>query len=289
MSSGIAYALGAYLLWGTAPLYFRLLAAVPASQILAHRMLWSLAFVAMLLALRRQGAWLRALAGQPRTILRFAVSACLVAANWGLYIWAVNSGHVIDASLGYFINPLVNVMLGALLLQERLRRTQWGAVALALGGVAWLTAAAGGVPWIGLTLAVSFATYGWLRKTAPLGSLEGLALETALLAPFACAALLWSNAGALFAPGASPLQEALLVAAGPVTAIPLLLFAAAARRLPLSTLGLVQYVSPSMQLAVGWLVFGEPFGADRLVGYAAIWVALLVVAIDGLARRPRGR
>jgi chloramphenicol-sensitive protein RarD len=282
MPAGIVFALSCYLIWGVAPLYFRLLSGVPAAEILAHRVIWSLLFMgAVLVGLRRTG-WLRGLAHQPRVVVRFGLSALAVSANWGVYIWAVNAGHVVDASLGYFINPLLNVAIGALLLHERLRRVQWIAVAIAAGGVLWLTWLAGTPPWIGLTLAISFSAYGLLRKTATLGAIEGLALETALLVPVAVAYLvvLQFHGGGSF--GTRPPVTALLLATGPVTAVPLLLFAAAARRLPFSTLGLVQYLAPTMQLLIGVLLFGEPFTPGRAAGFAAIWLALLLLALEGL-------
>ena len=191
MNRGVLYAAGAYFLWGLFPLYFKLLQHVAATEVLAHRIVWSLLVVLALLAFKGAWSWIRPLARQPRVLRRFVLSALLIALNWGLYIWAVTSGHVIDSSLGYFINPLVNVLFGAALLGERLRPVQWAAVGLAALGVAWLTWSAGPLPLIGLVLAFTFASYGLLRKTAPLGSLEGLALETALLFPVAAAWLGW--------------------------------------------------------------------------------------------------
>jgi chloramphenicol-sensitive protein RarD len=299
MPAGIVYALSCFLIWGVAPLYFRLLAGVPAAEILAHRVIWSVLFTGALLLVLRRTAWVRGLARQPRLVARFALSALAVSANWGVYIWAVNAGHVVDASLGYFINPLLNVAIGALLLHERLRRLQWLAVALAAAGVLWLTWLAGSPPWIGLTLAISFSIYGLLRKTAPLGAIEGLALETALLLPLAVVYLgvLHGHAGGSFGTGVG--ATALLLATGPVTAVPLLLFAAAARRLPYSTLGLLQYLAPTMQLLIGVVLFGEPFTPARAAGFIAIWLALLLLACEGLGNawraaqadalaRPRG-
>ena len=287
MSRGVLYALGAYLLWGAFPVYFKAVKAVPSLEVLAHRMLWSLLFVLALLAVLRNWDWLPALLKAPRRLAGFVLSALLVSVNWLIYIWAVNAGHVIDASLGYFINPLVSVLLGALVLHERLRRTQWAAVALAALGVAWLTWQAGAPPWIGLALAFSFAAYGLMRKTASLGAVEGLAVETALLAPVALLYLAWRAAAGdnafvnALADGPAGLAFLLLLA-GPVTAVPLLLFAAGARRIPLTTLGLLQYTAPTLQLLLGVYLYGEPFETAKLVGYAAIWVALAVFSFDGL-------
>ncbi len=287
MNRGVLYALGAYVLWGAFPVYFKAVGAVGSLEVLAHRMLWSLLFVAALLAVVGRWQWLRPFVQTPRRLSFFALSATLVSVNWLIYIWAVNSGHVVDASLGYFINPLVNVLIGSLFLHERLRPPQWVAVALAALGVAWLTWQAGAPPWIGLVLAFSFACYGLMRKRASLGALEGLALETALLTPLALVYLGWlavQGSSAFVnsaAAGAVPLVL-LLMLAGPITAVPLLLFAAGARRIPFTTLGLLQYIAPSLQLLLGVFVYHEPFSTTTLVGYAAIWLALAVFSIDGL-------
>ena len=283
MNRGVLYAAGAYFLWGLFPLYFKLLQHVAATEVLAHRIVWSLLVVLALLAFKGAWSWIRPLARQPRVLGRFVLSALLIALNWGLYIWAVTSGHVIDSSLGYFINPLVNVLFGAALLGERLRPVQWAAVGLAALGVAWLTGSAGTLPWIGLVLAFTFASYGLLRKTAPLGSLEGLALETALLFPVAAAWLGWLvwQQQAAFTAG-NPLTLLLLVAAGPVTALPLLLFAAGARRIAFSTLGLLQYIGPTLQFAIGVWLFHEPFDAARAVGFVLIWSALAIFSLESL-------
>jgi chloramphenicol-sensitive protein RarD len=285
MNTGIAYAVVAYVLWGVFPVYFKALQHVAATEILAHRMVWSLAFVTAVLALRRHWAWLRTVLQRPTLVGRFAATATLVSVNWGVYIWAVNAGHIVDASLGYFINPLVNVAFGALLLHERLRAAQWIAVALAAAGVAWLTWHAGALPWIGLTLALSFAAYGLLRKTASLGAAEGLALETALLAPLALAYLAWLGAGgrSAFVDGSASTRW-LLAASGPVTALPLLAFAAGARRIPFSMLGLLQYIAPTLQLVLGVWLYREPFDPGKALGFAAIWLALAIYSAEGLWR-----
>ena len=277
MHTGIACAALAYAMWGLFPLYFRELAHVPASEILLHRIVWSLAFVLVLLALRRQWGWLGPALRRPKVLGVFAASALLLSANWLTYIWAVTNGHVIDASLGYFINPLVNVLLGRLVLHERLRPVQWAAVALAGAAVLWLALGVGHFPWIALVLAGSFGSYGLLRKIAPLGSLEGLTLETLLLAPLALVAIgVLHTQGASHFPGDSTLTTVLLIGAGPVTAIPLLLFAVGAQRLRMSTLGLLQYIGPTLQLGLGVWLFHEPFETARFVGFALIWLALAI-------------
>ena len=288
MRTGIVSATLAFLCWGLFPIYFHTLDAVPPLQILAHRMLWSLAFLLIVLGLRRQWRWLEQVR-QPRVFWSFVASAFLLSANWLVYIWAVNNGHVIEASLGYFITPLFNIMLGYLILKERLRTVQWAAIALAGLGVAWLTWQTGTVPWIALFLAVSFGGYGLLRKTAALGALEGLSFETMVLFPIAAAYVAWLsfNGTNAFVNTPSDTTRLLLVAAGPITAIPLLLFANGARQLPLSILGLLQYLSPTMQFLLGVLLFKEAFTVDRLTGFALIWIALLLFAGEGLLRHSK--
>jgi chloramphenicol-sensitive protein RarD len=287
MRTGILSAASAFLCWGLFPLYFHAIGEVPPMQILAHRMLWSLLFLLIVLAVRRQWAWM-AIVRQPRVFASFVASAVLLSVNWLIYIWAVNNNHVIEASLGYFINPLVNISLGYLLLKERLRPAQWAAIAVAALGVAWLTWQAGTVPWIALALAVSFGGYGLLRKTAALGALEGLSFETMVLFPVAAAYVVWltMHGQNAFINTESTSTQLLLMAAGPITAIPLLLFASGARQIPLSVLGLLQYLSPTLQFLLGVWLFHEPFTPDRLVGFALIWAALALFAAEGLLRRP---
>ncbi len=278
------YAALAFLSWGLFPLYFHALSEVPPLEMLAHRMLWSLLFLCAVLTVRRQWGWVRPLARQPRVVGGFVASAFLLSGNWFIYIWAVNNGHVIDASLGYFITPLLNVMLGFLLLHERPRRPQWLAIGLAACGVAWLAWQTGQMPWIALALAATFGAYGLLRKTAKLGPLEGLSFETLILFPLALAYVLWLSwqGQNTFATSASDTTRWLLVASGPITAIPLLMFAAGARRLPLSALGLLQYISPTMQLLLGVWLFRESFTPERMTGFVAIWAALALYAAEGL-------
>ncbi|MBK6472610.1 MAG: EamA family transporter RarD [Betaproteobacteria bacterium] len=287
MHTGLAYALLAFGSWGLFPLYFALIATVPPLEVVLHRSVWSLVLVLGVLAWQQRWAWLGETLRQPKRVALFAASALLLACNWLVYVMAVQTGHVAEASLGYFINPLVNVLLGVLVLHERLRPLQWLAVAVAAAGVLWLTWQGGRLPWIALVLAGSFGLYGLIRKTAPLGALEGLALENLLLAPLAVPALLWwsfAHDGVLVAGPAS--QIGWLLLSGPLTALPLLWFAGAARRLKLSTLGLVQYLGPTLQLMLAVWVFHEPFDTMRLVGFVMIWSALALVSADALGWRP---
>ncbi|UTH75980.1 EamA family transporter RarD [Chromobacterium sp. IIBBL 290-4] len=287
---GVLYTMGAFICWGLFPLYWKPLHGVAATQILCHRLLWSAVFVALVLSGLRQWGDLRAALRQPRQLGIFALSSTVLSLNWLTYIWAVNAGHVVEASLGYFINPLVNVLLGRLFLGERLSRPQSLAVALAAAGVAWLTFSAGTLPWIALSLAATFGVYGLLRKMAPLPSLPGLALETFLMSPLALLALLWFGWQGEGAFGQLGWQtDALLMGAGVVTAVPLLMFAAGARRLKLATVGVIQYIGPSIQLALGVMLYGEPFGPDRALGFALIWSALLLYSAAGLRDLWRSR
>jgi chloramphenicol-sensitive protein RarD len=280
--SGLLLGLGAYLLWGVLPLYFKAVAHVGPLEIVAHRILWSLIFLGALVTLRRRWPAVRAAVATPRVLLTLALTATLIGVNWLVYIYAVVSGHVLEGSLGYYLNPLVNVLLGVVLLKERLSRLQMAAVFLAAAGVAVLAAGAGGAIWISLTLAASFALYGFLRKVAPVDSLEGLSIETALLMPLALAWVLYlqrSGGGAFLE---DSLTDLLLVLGGAVTAIPLLLFTAAARRLPYSTLGFLQYVAPSLQFLLAVLAFGEPLTTAHMVCFAAIWTALAIFVAEGV-------
>ncbi|MBY0574344.1 MAG: EamA family transporter RarD [Undibacterium sp.] len=283
MRKGILYATFCYTAWGLFPLYFKALHEVPSFEILLHRMVWALAFLALVLTWRKQWSWLRSVLQQPKLLLGFAFSALLLSTNWFIYIWAINSGRILDASLGYFMTPLVSVLLGFVLLKERLRKVQWIAVACAALGVLWLTFQTGHPPWIGLVLAMTFGVYGLMRKTAALGALEGLSLETMMLFPFAAAYLIFLGIqNQTHFLHSTTTEQALLLALGPITAIPLLLFAAAARRIPMATLGLLQYISPSLQLLLGVLLYQEQFSSDRLLGFIGIWLGLFLYSADGL-------
>ncbi|WP_211442528.1 EamA family transporter RarD [Collimonas humicola] len=286
MQAGMLYAIASYVLWGLFPIYFKALEAeVPPVDIVAHRVLWSFLFLMIVLTVRKQWAWVGPMLRQPRVIGGFVASALLLTANWTTYIWAVNNNHIVEASLGYFINPMVSVALGLVFLHERPRPLQWLAIAIAAAAVLWLTWQAGHPPWIALTLALTFGGYGLLRKTASLGALPGLALETALVLPLALAFLGYTSLqGHNTFSSASTSTKWLLAAAGPITSIPLLMFAAGARRIPLSLVGVLQYITPSLQLLFGVWLYGEQLDGDRLNGFIVIWCALALYSAEGLWR-----
>jgi len=285
--NGIVAVTSAYLLWGILPLYWKLLASVPSQVIVCHRIVWAFLFTLFLL---RKGSALAGLARNPnrKTILAVSAStALLLAANWLIYIWAVNNGHIVEASLGYFINPLVAVLLGVLFLRESLRPGQWLAMATALGGVLVLTLAHGTFPWIGLSLALTFATYSLLRKTAALHSLDGLVLETGLMTLPALLALFLLPETTSFS---APIRQLLLLAgSGPITALPLLLFVYGAQRVTMTLLGLMQYLAPSLQFLIGILVYREPLPAGKLAGFLLIWTALALYTGEHFLSRNRRR
>jgi chloramphenicol-sensitive protein RarD len=280
--AGLLLGLGAYLLWGVLPLYFKAIANVLPSEIVAHRILWSLLFLAVLVAMWKRWPALRAAVATPKVAMTLAVTAMLIAINWLVYIWAVLNGHVLEGSLGYYLNPLVNVLLGVVLLKERLSGAQAFAVGLAAVGVAVLAFNAVAGLWISLTLATTFATYGFLRKIAPVESIEGLSVETAFLAPVALGWVLWLNQDGQGGFGVELRTDILLILAGAATATPLLLFTAAAKRLPYSTLGFLQYIAPSIQFLLAVLVFGEPLTTAHIICFCAIWTALVIFAFEGV-------
>lgn len=287
---GLWVAIGSFVLWGLMPLYWHLLKVVPSLQIVAHRVIWSTLLVVAWLMWTQGPGWLRAALARPRAAWMLALSGLLIGVNWTLYVWAVNAGHVIEASLGYFINPLLNVLLGVALLHERLGRAQWISVALAMMGVAWLTFQFGQLPWIAICLALSFAFYGLLRKLLAIDAVAGLGVESVYLFIPALAVLLWAEShgqGGFFDAWGTGV-DALLVFGGALTALPLIGFAFALRRVQLSTVGLIQYIGPTLQLLAGVFVFHEVFDLKRLVGFAFIWAALAIFAGDGL-RRARKR
>jgi chloramphenicol-sensitive protein RarD len=289
---GLLYGAGAYLLWGLFPLYWPLLEPARPPEILAHRIVWSLLVVVLLLALRRDWQWVRVLAGRPRAAAGLAAAAVLIAANWSVYIYGVNSGHVVETSLGYFINPVVTVLIGVVVLGERLRRAQWAAVALGAVAVLVLGLDYGRPPYLALALAFSFALYGLIKKQvgASVGAVQSLTVETAVLFVPALTWLLVLDARGDGQLGHAGWGQALLLAsAGPVTAVPLLLFAAAARRVPLTALGLLQYLAPVLQFATGVLVYDEPMPASRLAGFALVWLALVVLTGDTVREYRRSR
>ncbi|MDH4195904.1 MAG: EamA family transporter RarD [Candidatus Aminicenantes bacterium] len=288
MKKGILYAIGANLSWGFLPVYWKALKAVPPVEILAHRILWSFIFLAVLMTLRKNWAALREKLRRRRTLAAFLVSSGIIAVNWLIYIWAINTGHLVETSLGYFINPLVNVLLGFVFLRERLNRLQTVAVILAGAGLLFLTWRYGGLPWIALALAFSFGFYGLIKKVGALSAVEGLTFETAVLSVPGLIFLASLAAVGRGAFGHAAGRTTLLFLSGVVTACPLLLFAAAARRIPLSTVGFLGYISPSLQFILGVLVYREPFDGTRLIGFIIIWAALAIYSVDGvLAARRR--
>ncbi|MEU6842664.1 EamA family transporter RarD [Streptomyces sp. NPDC046716] len=288
--SGLVNGASAYVMWGLVPLFWPLLEPAGAGEILAHRMVWSLVVVGVALLFVRKWAWLRELLRQPRRLALVTVAAAVITVNWGLYIWSVNAGHVVEASLGYFINPLVSIGLGVLLLGERLRPAQWAAVGTGLLAVLVLAIGYGQPPWISLALAFSFGTYGLVKKKVNLSGVESLAAETAVQFLPALAYLVWlGTQGRLTFAQEGPGHAALLAATGIVTAIPLVCFGAAAIRVPLTTLGLLQYLAPVFQFALGILYFHEAMPAERWAGFGLVWAALAVLTWDALRTARAGR
>ncbi|MEE1771900.1 EamA family transporter RarD [Streptomyces sp. JV185] len=288
--AGLLSGIGAYGLWGLVPLFWPLLKPAGAIEILAHRMVWSLGFVAVALLVLRRWSWIGELVRQPRKLGLISVAAATITVNWGLYIWSVNNGHVVEASLGYFINPLVTIAMGVLLLGERLRPVQWVAVGTGFAAVLVLAIGYGRPPWISLVLAFSFATYGLMKKKVDMGGLESLTAETAVMFVPALGYLLWLGArGESTFTSAGAGHAALLASAGLVTAVPLVLFGAAAIRVPLSTLGLLQYLAPVFQFVLGILYFHEAMPPERWAGFALVWLALILLTWDAFrtARRTR--
>lgn len=293
---GVWFAVAAYAAWGVMPLYWHLLIIVPSLQIILHRIVWSALLVAAWLGYKYGRGWLRETLDRPRARWMLALSGILIAVNWGLYIWAVNAGHVVESSLGYFINPLLNVVLGVVVLGERLRRLQWVALAIATLGVLWLTVDYGRFPWIALVLAGSFGLYGLIRKLLDVPPVRGLGVESLYLMLPALVLILWGEthgSGGFIAHGDVPAWglgiSALLILGGALTALPLIGFADAVRRIPYSVMGVLQYIAPTLQLACGVWVLGEPFGRERAIGFGFIWLALALFAGEGLWRVGRQR
>jgi chloramphenicol-sensitive protein RarD len=278
---GYILGLTAYITWGLFPLYFKAIASVPPVEIIVHRVLWSALFGSLLLLLWKHPGWWRELRDNPRRLAVLTLSGSLIAINWLTYVWAVNNGRMVEASLGYYINPLVNVLLGMLILGERLRPLQWLAVGLAAVGVAQQVWQVGSLPWVSLVLALSFAFYGLIRKQAPVAALPGLVVETWLLVPLAIGWMVFNPAAVSAQPGFWSTFEAWwLAAAGPITVLPLICFNAAARHLPYTTLGFLQYVAPTLVLSLAVLVFGEQLSSITLVAFAFIWSGLAVYSVD---------
>jgi chloramphenicol-sensitive protein RarD len=289
--TGVLSGLGAYALWGLFPLYFPLLKPASGLEIVAHRVLWSLLFVGLVLTAVRRWSHVRAAVADLRTLMVLAGAAVLIAANWLVFVYGVNSGHVVETSLGYFITPLVSVLLGVVAFSERLRPLQWTAVGIAAVAVTVLTVDHGRLPWIALGLALTFGLYGLMKKLVRVAAAPGLFVETALVAVpagVALGVLHGTSVGAFGQAGAA--HALLLVGSGAVTAVPLLLFAAAAGRIPLSTVGLLQYLTPLIHLAIGVFIYDEPMPPGRLAGFAIVWLALSVFTVDMLRHaRPHGR
>jgi len=288
VSRGFWYGLGAYGIWGLFPIYWTLIEFVPADQIIAHRIVWSFL---LLVLVRRLPIARRERINLTRGVIGlYAAAAVLIAVNWFLYVWAVTHHFIVETSLGYFITPLVNVLLGVVFLRERLRTFQWVAIALAATGVGYLAIVYGDVPWIAIGLATTFGTYGLVKKKAPLGSVAGLTLETGLLF---VPALVFLSVVEMRGTGAflrlDPATMALVAAAGPITTLPLVLFAAAVQRIPLSAIGILQFIAPTIQFLLGTLVYHEPFSHQQLVGFAFVWSAVIVFAAEGILTRAQSR
>jgi chloramphenicol-sensitive protein RarD len=285
---GVLAGVAAYSLWGVFPLVFHMLRSVAPGEILIHRIVWSFAVVAGILVVRRDRHWFREVRSRPGALPRLTLAAAFIATNWLVYIWAVNNDHVVEAALGYYINPLISVALGVAVLGERLQRLQVVALGFGAGAVTVLTVAYGRVPWIALVLACSFGAYGFLKKAVPVGAVTSLAVETMVLLPAALTGLivLEATGEAAWLRG-SVGRDVLLVGLGVVTAVPLLLFGTAARRIPLTLVGLLQYLTPTLQLVCGVAVFHEAMPPERLAGFVLVWVALVVLALDALADRRR--
>ena len=288
-SRGLAHGIAAYSLWGLFPLYWKMLTHVPALEVLAHRIVWSCVLLIGLMEWRRRSgtAWPRL---SSRIIVAYAVAAVLIGVNWFLYVWAVASGLVLQTSLGYFITPLVSVVFGVAMFGERLRPLQWAAVAVAAAGMGYLALSVAGVPWVSLGLASSFGAYSIVKKQAPLSAVEGVTLETVILwlpAAAFLALLAWRGTGVFLS--LPPATDLLLIVGGLVTIVPLLLFASSLRLIPLSTVGILQYISPSLQFLLGVLLYHEPFGRAQLVAFMAVWAALAGFTVDGVwsSRAPR--
>jgi len=289
-TAGIAYAAAAYSIWGVFPLYWDMLDYVPPMELSVHRMVWCAIFAAMVTLARGRFAAVSRIVRTRRLLLALSLSSVLIAANWTIYIYAIANHQIVEAALGYYINPLLSIALGVFALGERLSRLRGAAILLAVVAVAIKAFTLGHVPLIAVSLALTFGFYGYVRKLTPVGALDGLAIETGLLFPFTAAAVaFWAWRGTGIFPSPDLATDGLLVWAGPMTAIPLALFAAGARRVRMSTLGFLQYLSPSLTLAVATLILGEPFAWSDLVSFGCVWLALVLIALDGPVRRSLAR
>ena len=276
----------AYTLWGFFPIYWKFLAGISPLQLICHRIVWSLLVLAVLIARSKDWGVIWQALRTPRVVVLYTVAALAIAFNWLVFVWAVGASQIVQISLGYFINPLLSVVLGMVIFRERLRRLQWISVALAAAGVLYLTVTLHAFPWIALSLAASFGMYGLVKKVAPLSAVHGLALETGILfVPAALYLLVETQAGRGAFPHAGLLRDSLMLLAGPTTAVPLLLFAAGVRRIPLSLVGMLQYINPIMQISIGVLIYNEPFTHTQLTGFGLVWCALALFALEGYATR----
>jgi chloramphenicol-sensitive protein RarD len=287
---GVFFAIAAYTMWGVAPIYFKWLQEVPALEILSHRIIWSFVLVFILIMALRRGNRLKPVLQNKQQMARLTLATCLLGGNWFLFIWAINNNHILDASLGYYINPLLNVAIGMAFFAERMRKMQLVAIALAVVGVLIQVVSFGSVPWVALALACSFAIYGAIRKRLPIDSITGLWLETLILTPAVLVYLVFFASSSAADMTQNTWQiNTLLIAAGVVTTAPLLCFTAAAQRIRYSTLGFFQYIGPSLMFILAVWVYGEPLAADKLVTFAIIWVALALYSIDTLVHQQRSK
>lgn len=289
-NKGLWFAFGAYFIWGLFPIYWKLLKDVTALELIGHRIIWSFVMLGAVITFTAHWRRLREAGLNWRVIRIYSLAAVLIGANWLIYVWAVNAGFIVETSLGYFINPLLSVLLGVIIFREKLRPMQWIPVGLAALGVGYLTLVYGRPPWIALSLAFSFGFYGLVKKLAPLGSLYGLTLETGILFLPALGYLFFLEAqgsAAFLRTGLT--ADLLMIGSGLVTTIPLLLFASAAQRIPLSMIGIMQYIAPTLQFLIGVLVYKEPFSQAQFIGFAIVWVALVIFGLDGYAASRRAR
>jgi chloramphenicol-sensitive protein RarD len=288
MNKGILLAIGAYGIWGFLPIYWKTIDVVPAAQILSHRIVWSFTFLCLIIFIKKDLSAFRLAIQSKKILATFSLAAMLIGVNWLTYIWGVNAEYIVETSLGYFINPLVSVLLGVIFLKERLRSLQWLPIILAAIGVLYLTISYGALPWIALVLALTFGLYGLIKKTTPLNSLHGLSLETGILFLPALLFLFFAEGqGSGLIGHTSWIITLLLILTGIVTALPLLLFASAAKQINLSTLGILQYIAPTMQFLIGVSIYGEPFTQSRLIGFSIIWAALLIYSLEGIMEKRR--
>ena len=281
MNKGIWYGIGAYVLWGFFPIYWKFLHEVPALQVIGHRIAWSFVLLAVYILVTKQWQEFRSVAFKAKTVGLYSIAAVLLSFNWLIYVWGVNAGFIVETSLGYFINPLLSVLLGVIFLRERLRPLQWIPVGLAAAGVIYLTFVYGRLPWIALSLAFSFGFYGFVKKLSPLGSLYGLTLETGIVFPIAMVylAIVGINGSGAFLQNGTHV-DIFLIGTGVVTTIPLLMFASAAKQIPLTIVGLLQYIAPTLQFLIGVFIYNEEFDTTRLIGFSLVWLALVIFWVE---------